>query len=192
MQETQQSHSSSTNKLSPAFFLSHLVLHLVVNCQVPLHLCPKGGSVSTVWTDHVAPFPLLTVLDVVPQRGSSLVHSVAERTSLLGFACTWRPERGEILNLRSTYNARQVTTYLNYTCAEFLLKYFRHHIRTGDLTITFSCTCTCVIAKQNINYYPKICGNSKQNSEDLSSECIDTKSYGKHRSTRMWFSCGAN
>lgn len=67
--------------------VSHLVLHLVVQCQVPLHLCPKGGSVSTERTDHVAPLPLLTVLDVVPQRGSSLIHPVAEWTGLLAPLC---------------------------------------------------------------------------------------------------------
>lgn len=62
---------------------SHLVLHLIVKCQVLLHLRPMGGSVSTEWTDHVAPLPLLTVLDVFPQSGSSLIHPVAERTNLL-------------------------------------------------------------------------------------------------------------
>lgn len=66
---------------------SHLILHLVVKSQVPLHLCPKGGSISTERTDHVAPLSLLTVLDVVPQGGSSLIQPVAEWTGLLGPPC---------------------------------------------------------------------------------------------------------
>lgn len=77
--------------------MSYLVLHLVVKCQVLLHLCPKGGSVSTERTDHVAPLPLLTVLDVVPKRSSSLIHPVAEWTGLLGPSCIWSPERGNIV-----------------------------------------------------------------------------------------------
>lgn len=79
--------------LSLSLFMSHLVLHLMVKCQMLLHLCPKGGSVSTERTDHVAPLPLLTVLDVFSQRGSSLEHPVAERTNLLGPRCIWSPER---------------------------------------------------------------------------------------------------
>lgn len=84
--------------------MSHLVLHLVVKCQVPLHLCPKGGSVSTERTNHVAPLPFLTVLDVVPQRGSSLVHPVTERTGLLTPPCIW-----------STHIQREVT-FLKRNC----------------------------------------------------------------------------
>lgn len=76
-----------------SLFQSHLVLHLIVKRQVPLHLSSMGGRVPTVGADHVAPLPLLTVLDVVPQRGSSLIHPLAERTSLLGSTCIWSPER---------------------------------------------------------------------------------------------------
>lgn len=65
----------------------HLFLYLVVKCEVLLHLRPKGGSVSTERTDHVGPLPILTVFDVVPQRGSSLIHSVAKWTGLLCPAC---------------------------------------------------------------------------------------------------------
>lgn len=82
-----QIYNFSYKSFSRCLCVSHLVLHLVMKSQVLLHLCPKGGSVSTERTDHVAPLPLLTVLDVVPQRGSTLVHHLAERTGLLAPPC---------------------------------------------------------------------------------------------------------
>ena len=57
-----------------------------------------GGSVSTEWTHHVPPLPLLTVLEMFPQSGSSLIHPVAERTNLLVPRCIWSPERRDGLN----------------------------------------------------------------------------------------------